>query len=297
MRLRVTLVRVVTAIFGAAFLLVGLTAGPAHAAPAATVSPATGLRDLQTVQVSGTGFAPNATVPVSQCVLGPGGTVAGICYGATRVTVTADATGAFTTPFVVRRVIVEAGPSQDCAASPGICGVSVGSTAVVASPPLEFDAAVPPNGPALQVDPASGLVDGTTVHVTASGFTPNQQVKVAQCRAGGFGFAGCDLATQVMATPDANGAFTLDFVVHAAIVASGTDGGPVDCTLAPGCAVVAANDVAASEFANATLTFAAPVDNDLPRTGGATTPLAAVAAALLLLGLAASARRRTAIER
>jgi LPXTG-motif cell wall-anchored protein len=284
--------RIVTIVAGVAVVLAGFTAASAGTGPAATVTPATGLRDLQAVEVSGTGFPANASVPITQCVLGPGGTAAGICYGATRITVTADAGGAFTTSFIVRRVIVEAGSSKDCADAPGACGLNVGTQPVVASPPLEFDPAVPPNGPAVQVDPSTGLVDGATVRVTGTGFTPNQQLKIALCRAGGFGFEGCDLATQVMAMSDANGAFGLDFVVRAAIVAGGTNGGALDCTAPPGCAIVAANNFSASEFGNAPLTFAAVVDDELPRTGAATSNLAVLGAALVLIGLATTGHRR-----
>jgi hypothetical protein len=258
------------------------------------VTPATGLRDLQVVQVAGTGFPPNTAIPITQCVV-QGGVAAGICYGATRVMVTTDATGAFTTPFIVRRVIVEAGPTKDCADAPGACGLNVGVTAVVASPLLEFDPAVPANRPALQLDPASGVTDGATVHVAGTGFTPDQQLRVAQCRAGGFGLLGCDPAT-VMVTSDANGSFSLDFVVRAAITAAGQDGGAVDCTVPPGCAIVAANDFSASEFANAPIGFLAVVDEELPRTGTESTRLAPLGVALLLLGLA-TVRRPGAARR
>jgi hypothetical protein len=278
---------------GAALLVTALVASPASAAPAATVTPATGLRDLQVVQVSGTEFPPDTAIPITQCVV-QGGVAAGICYGATRIMVTTDATGAFTAPFVVRRVIVEAGPTKDCADAPGACGLNVGSTAVIASPLLEFDPAVPPNRPALQLAPAVGVTDGATVQLTGTGFTPDQQLRVAQCRAGGFGLHGCDPATQVMANSDANGSFSLDFVVRAAITAAGEDGGPVDCTVPPGCAIVAANDLSASEFANAAIGFGAVIDEELPRTGSESSRLAPLGVALLLLGLATSRRPRAA---
>jgi hypothetical protein len=273
-----------------ACVFVALTPATGGAVPAATVTPASGLHDLQAVQVAGTGFTPNAVVPITQCAVGPGGGAGGICYGATRITVTTDATGAFSTSFIVRRVIVEAGPSKDCAEAPGVCGINVGTDAVIASPPLEFDPATPPNSPTLQVSPSTALVDGTTVHVTGTGFTPNQALNVEQCRAGGFGLQGCDTSTLVTANSDANGTFSTDVIVHANITAAGTDGGPVDCTAPPGCAIVAANGFSASEFGNTSISFAGAADDDLPRTGTAATRLASVGAGLVFLGVAIALR-------
>jgi hypothetical protein len=268
-------------------------------APAVTVTPDSDLTDLMVVDVDGTGYTPDATVGVAQCQLLDGG-VAGVCFGATRLDVATDSSGAFATAFVVRRVIAEAGVSVDCATQS--CGVA---TSQAAQPtvvvPVTFSAAVPPSLPTLLVVPDTDLVDGTAVDVRGTGFTPERAVRVAQCRAGGVGLAGCDLTQSVLVTSDADGTFALTFVVRADIVATGDQGGPVACRPATGdapapCALVAANDAAASEFASAALDLAAvPADPDeLPRTGGS--GRAAVAAAFVGAGalLVAIGRHRRA---
>jgi hypothetical protein len=283
--------RLLLVVAASATLVATFLAGEGTAAPAVTASPNTALHDLQVVQIAGTEYPPNASVTISQCQLF-GNAPGGVCYGATRTVVTTDATGAFSTPFVVRRVIVEATSSVDCATA--ACGIAAGPAGPVLVAPLTFDAAVPPAQPIVSVAPATDLTDSVVVHVSGAGFSPDRAVTVTQCRAGGVGLAGCDTTLNLPVTTDAAGAFAVDFVVHAAITATGTDGGPVDCLVDPGCAIVAANTAGPSEFAAAPIAFQGAEDA-LPRTGANPRVLVGVACSALLLG-AATVRRRPRVR-
>ena len=80
-----------------------------------TVTPATGLPDVATVEVSASGFEPNESVGVVQCTtmsstLGQGG-----CdMGSLRSMMSVEADGTFTTTYTVRRFINVGGVEIDC---------------------------------------------------------------------------------------------------------------------------------------------------------------------------------------
>jgi hypothetical protein len=79
-----------------------------------------------------------------QCVAG-GTNVFDFCDIGGFVSVTTNSSGAFSTPFTVRRVFDTSQGETDCAAAPGRCLIAVSpfATTYVASTPLSFD----PNGP------------------------------------------------------------------------------------------------------------------------------------------------------
>jgi LPXTG-motif cell wall-anchored protein len=265
------------------------TTGPATTTttptPAFTVTPNAGLHDLQSVTVTGSGFAPGSSLDISQCKVN-GNEIAGVCYGATRTVVTTDSSGGFSTPMFVRRVINEIGATVDCASSPGLCAIAVpGASAVVG---LTFDSSIPPAGPSIDVQPSTGLSDGETVQVHGVGFTPDADVKIAQCPAGSHGLETCEIATIVVAHSDASGNVAATFVVHTVITPSGENNTPVDCRATP-CRLVVANSLGASENADVSLAFGSSA---LPRTGGTTLPWSVIAVALLVLGAGMLSARR-----
>ena len=96
---------------------------PAAAAPAVTVTPNTGLVDLQTVDVIASGFAPNATLGVCQGVfeppVGPED-----CIGPANLT-QADANGGIEFSFTVGRVGVRNGQTVDCLVPETECAIGV----------------------------------------------------------------------------------------------------------------------------------------------------------------------------
>ena len=266
----------------------------AAATAAVSVVPDTGLSDLQTVTISGTGFSTGEAVNLAQCNLFAG-KAGGVCYAPTHKTVTASSSGDFSTSFVVRRVIVESGSSADCGTAPATCGIAAGGTVHTAFATLTFSSSVPANRPHITVTPTTGLQDAATVQVSGSGFTPDSKVVLAQCVTGTIGLTACDRSTEQSAVADANGVFpTTAFVVHTRIFA-GAQGLAVDCssteTNATPCSLVAANAIGASEFGASTLTFGAP---PLPRTGGNSGGIALIALASLAAGgtLILGTRRR-----
>jgi hypothetical protein len=299
---------VVVVVVGVAAVVLGGAGGAGAVAGSITVTPDTGLHDLQTVTVSGSSFAAGKSLSVAQCRI-VNGTTAGVCYGATRVDVTTDGSGAFTMAFVVRRLIVESGSPVDCASAPDTCGIAVDGPAsgslVVA--PLSFDASVPAAPPTLTVTPDRDLADGASVTVTGAHFTPSAAVDLRQCISGTFALESCDPGSGGSATTDASGSFTTTVAVHTTITITSAGAtpsvpaGPHDCRVVNDCTLVAANAQGASEFAAAPTLFVPLTEPTPPPTtnpslaftgGGTRAPFLVLAGLALLLAGAALIRRR-----
>ncbi|SEC60645.1 Neocarzinostatin family protein [Amycolatopsis tolypomycina] len=119
--------------------------------------------------------------------------------------------------------------------------VAAGSSAAYADPAAT---------PSVAVSPSSGLADGATVSVAATGFTAGAAVTVWECAGGATGPV-CDTGSQA-ATTGADGTVSTSFVVHRVLT---TASGPVDCTtVANGCFVGVA-DESYSEVADAVISF------------------------------------------
>ena len=75
---------------------------------------------------------------------------------------------------------------------------------------------MPRSNPAVALDPASDLVDGTAVTVAATGLAPDVWVMAVQCIAGAQEpYADCDAADASYTLADASGAATLTLKVDA----------------------------------------------------------------------------------
>jgi hypothetical protein len=143
---------------------------PASAAPALVVTPNTDLVDFQTVSVTGTGFPADSSIGLLECQTGAFDL--GSCDLSTLAFPTTDATGSYTTDFVVQRLINTSAGQVDCAPSACMLFSALDPTSVdVASAPLGFDPNVPPR-PRLEVsitvNPRGTVVSKTGV-VTVSG--------------------------------------------------------------------------------------------------------------------------------
>ena len=253
-----------------------------------SVTPSTGLTDLETVTVAGSGFIPNHDLNIAECNLFNGG-AGGTCYAPTRKSDLSDSGGAFTTSFIVRRVIVQTGSSVDCASAPATCGIIVQDVTNTVVATLTFEPSVPANLPKITATPDTGLRTGDTVQIAGTGFTPNEHVTLAECAATTLGLARCDASNEVGSVADEKGAFpATSFIVQASITIFGASGGPLDClpttTDAAPCVIVAANTVGASEFATAPIAFEAPTT--LPHTGSPSFPLASLAFTSIAAGAA-----------
>jgi len=211
--------------------------------PAITVTPNTNLVDHQLVTVSGTGYAPESSVYISQCVAHPPPGTFEVCDYATSRDETVNANGAFTATNMAleRRQVVYgfAGfQTLDCAGLPGNCDIEVrafgfGSSAPV-KVPLTFDRNVPPAIASAQRSPSTRLVDLQAVIVTGSGFTPGVAVNVVECTHPAP-FAACDYTTSRAVTAGFHGEFRFTFFVRRNIAAFvGPNGAAsIDCSAIP----------------------------------------------------------------
>jgi acetyl esterase/lipase len=227
--------------------------------PTLTVTPDVDLVDGQTVSVTGSGFRPNYWVDFMLCGSEPSYESCQWLNGFAET----GPDGTFTTDLPVFALKTTDGGDVDCRSSADPC-VLVATSGSPTSPragraPLHFapDAPLLPP-PTITVEPSTGLPDAANVTVTGSGFTPHGYAYVNVCAAGG-GFDSCDPQAEVFATPDANGAFTVDLGVASSF--ENWEGEPIDCLAAPGCEV-RAEDGVRRRRATVPLAFAPPVDND-----------------------------------
>jgi LPXTG-motif cell wall-anchored protein len=221
-----------------------------------TVEPDTDLVDGETVSVTGGGFPPDRGVSFYVCATGPSGESCEFTPNFAFV----DESGAFTATDVRVWATIRTETGQiDCRAVAEGCTL-VASAGSPSSPragraALHFDPEAPLlPGPAITVEPSSGLPDDTTSTVSGKHFTPDGFVSVAVCAGGDI--SRCDPQSEASPTPDAAGAFSLEISV--AVEFNSWEDERVDCRAAPGCSVVA-YDHERGRQAEAPLTFAAPV--------------------------------------
>lgn len=96
----------------------------------------------------------------------------------------------------------------------GTSGTGTSSTSTTSS--TTTSSTTPPAGAQqLQVQPDAGLAATQTVHVTGTGFSPNEPLVVAECAAKGAatGPDDCNLAGMLPVTSDATGRVSVDFTV------------------------------------------------------------------------------------
>jgi hypothetical protein len=146
--------------------------------PVVGVNPSIDLADGTTVEVSGSGFTPEATVALVEC---PASNLAeSACDFSTGLFVQADASGSLSAAYRVLRDITSDGTNLDCSV-PGTCVLSVGNVddfdqrSVV---PISFASALtaPPTAPPTAALPGSSGAVGpstTSTHQLAmTGFAP-----------------------------------------------------------------------------------------------------------------------------
>ena len=155
--------------------------------PVLRVVPSQDLPALQSVDVTGSGFAADTFHNVVQC------TQETTFFNFTCIfgpTVTSGPDGSIVLQTTVERYIPAFPAPIDCA-EPDRCILAVFSYddgLSWALAPIGFDpAAPPPPPPALTVTPSTGLAEGDVVTITGSGFSPGASVGVSQCRDGSIG--------------------------------------------------------------------------------------------------------------
>jgi len=228
--------------------------------PTVSAVPATGLRDAQKITVSGTNFSPSAPVSIAECpTAGSTGNPEVDCDITTVAGVTADGTGAFSTPYRVTRVIESLNGSVDCAQQ-GACVLSAfnfNEPAQTANVAVSFaDVAIKP--PVLTASPSTELADGTNIAVKGRGFRPHDPIGLTECVSGStdgsecVAEAGIGNSDEVMT--NGSGHFSTTFNVARILTLFG---GTVDCVDAPGCVIGAIdlNSLSGSVVAAAPLGF------------------------------------------
>lgn len=126
-------------LLGAAGLVVAVGLTACNTGPAVSVTPNTGLVDGQVVTVTGSGYAPNSSVGMVQCVAGADSI--DDCDGRTATSHSADANGGYVKPLTVYKVIRHnIDETTDCSV-PGNCivaGVYIHGFQGLATAPITF---------------------------------------------------------------------------------------------------------------------------------------------------------------
>jgi hypothetical protein len=171
-----------------------ITFGAAPAGPSLTVSPATGLKNGQSVTVTGTGFTPSDSVYVIECLATATSSAGCNTAGATPVKVNADGTLPSTT-FTVVTGTVGTGTCGTTASNSASCAVTVANASGgdAAAAPITFASVTVARS--LAVRPATRLKNGQVVKVSGAGFTANDHVYIVECLTGATSSAKCDLKT------------------------------------------------------------------------------------------------------
>jgi Neocarzinostatin family len=114
------------------------TLGAYQGGPYVSVAPDTDLLDGQVVTVSGSGYSPQSSLGIVQCVAGADSI--DDCDGRTAHSFSADHAGNYVQPLTVRRVIRHNGTETDCA-EPDSCivaSVYIHGFQGLATAPLHF---------------------------------------------------------------------------------------------------------------------------------------------------------------
>ncbi len=175
--------------------------------PTVTVTPSNGLKNGQSVTITGSGFTAGESVYAVECLVTATGAAGCNTAGATAITVNADGTLPSTT-FTVATGTIGTGTCGTNAANAHGCAISV-STATGAdagAAPIAFAIAKPRPVPrALFVRPSANLRNGQFVTVYGRGFIARDHVYIVECLVGATSAGRCDLHTLKAVTIRPNG--------------------------------------------------------------------------------------------
>jgi hypothetical protein len=235
--------RFVTSIAAGAMMVGSLTVFASTIASAAgvlTATPNTGLTNGQVIKVSGSGFAPNESVYVIECIASA--TSAAACDLNTATPATTDANGALpATNFKMATGVISgtttcgtsSSDSNNCIVSVGTSlGTDTAATPVTFAAPTSTTTTTTTtttpkaSGPRrVIVKPSVLLHNGQNVRVSGSGFKPRDHVYVVECLATVRSSAQCNLATLKPETITGGGLLpALTFKVRTGKIGTGTCG-------------------------------------------------------------------------
>jgi len=219
--------------------------------PTITITPSSGLTNGQVVTVTGTGFAPNASVAAVQCN-GSATTEVGCDISAPNL-ITVNASGDFSdTNFTVATGTIGNG-TCGTSATDATCLISVGTSSGAL---LTFATMSFASGPGLSASPSTGLTNGQAVTLTGSNFTAGDTLYAVECLATATTPAGCDTSPLAMITVSSTGTLPSTSVnVVAGTVGNGSCG--TSATNFNGCIIEVA-DAKEADRADSSIDFVAP---------------------------------------
>lgn len=252
-KIRTTLVTSTAAalLVGGVVLTAPLAVGAATATvPAITLAPDIGLLNGQVIKLTGSGFAPGASLVAVECNAQGHGAAACDTSAAEPVTVATD--GTISTSF---SAVVGTVGDGTCGtkATDALCFVAIGtaSGALVVAASIAFV-----SGPGVSVSPSTGLSKTQSVTLTGSGFSPGDTVFAVECLATATTSAGCDPSTAVPMKVSVQGTLpSTYFKVVTGRVGTGTCGTTVANYAA--CVIEVANSAGADRGV-ATIAFVGP---------------------------------------
>ena len=167
------------------------TASRADAAVVVTVDPSTGLADGQPITITGSGFAPGASVGAAECSAAVAQSHNTIDCDLSNAPITqADGSGNAVIHLRAKVTINTGNGTVDCIAAADPCIIGMGDTSDLSNPEkqggttITFDPNAPPAPPpAVSLTPSDELIDKQQVAVYATGFIPGEFVNVVQCAA------------------------------------------------------------------------------------------------------------------
>lgn len=222
------------------------------AGPAVTVTPATGVKDGDTVSVSGTGFpASQPTVYALEC--GGTGGQADCDISTLNASGSTDASGSFG-PISIK---VHTGAVGDKTCNAGdTCYIAAATSTTPdatnsATGSFTFAGATT-TGAAITISPTTNVKSGSDITVNGTGFAPKTAFYAVECSGTG-GQADCDTSALGQGTTDASGNVSgVKVPVHTGKVGDGT------CNPGKTCYIAATTDITGqdkSQQAAATFTF------------------------------------------
>ena len=233
--------------------LVGTPTASASTTPTMTVTPNTGLTANQKVAITGSGFAPNATLAAVECI-GSATTTAGCNLGA-LAPINVSSTGTVSANFYVQTGPIGSG-SCGTSAADAKCLIAIGTLAgvLVADATITFATAPTSAGPSITVTPATGLKNGQTVTITGSGFVAGDSLFAVECLTTATSAADCNTAGATPITANSDGTLpSTTFTVKTGTIGSGACG--TTAANAHGCAITVAT-IAGADAGAAPIGFA-----------------------------------------
>jgi Neocarzinostatin family len=266
--------RVLSSVAVVMLALSGLTAlgtATASAAPVPAVviaTPSAALANNGVVAVTGTGFAASTAYDIVECVAGATSLIG--CNTSNLVAVTTSISGAIaSTNYTVTTGAIGNGTCGTASIN-DTCQLDVVTTTYMPVLLVSFTTITFGSGRSVTLTPDTGLVNGTVVAVTGSGFTAGDSLYILECPKNTVSLADCATDDAVAMTVGPTGVLTPGkFKIIGGHVGSGTCGtGEADLN---GC-YLTVSTTTSTDQGYSPLVFAAPKSPTASKATGSATP-------------------------